>query len=211
MCCCTVWTNEDTLLCADSHIKMNTWCTVAKTVSMKSNWPQACKTYPSLHNNKVLRYLIQRLKPLFPLQCTSVCSGLVKRIWGAESAWHENLLAKKNQQKQSTTFRVKWIKLTSASVIPKLDRDSVMHWSKHKLLLSAPEKMWDCRDRRTESERQHIDPSPCWLPITHSFHIAKCIDQVSVGYVCTCGDVRVSLCVCGKVIRGWKTFHLQEL
>lgn len=98
LCCCTVWTNEDTLLCADSHIKMNTWCTVAKTVSMKSNWPQACKTYPSLHNNKVLRYLIQRLKPLFPLQCTSVCSGLVKRIWGAESAWHENLLAKKNNK-----------------------------------------------------------------------------------------------------------------
>lgn len=76
-------------------------------------------------NNKVLLYLIQRVKHPFRSGHlrVSVCSGLVKRIRDTEAVWHVKMLVK-----NPPCVRFKWIRLMTAFLIPKLDGDSLIHW-----------------------------------------------------------------------------------
>lgn len=100
----------------------------------------------------------------------------------------------------------------TASLIPNLDGDSIMQCSNSKLLLSVHERIWEYTERQIGSEQQHIDPSPCWLPITHSSHMAQCIDQASVWCVCVHEEmhVLVFVCLCGKVVRSWSD-HINNI
>ena len=100
----------------------------------------------------------------------------------------------------------------TASLIPNLDGDSIMQCSNSKLLLSVHERIWEYTERQIGSEQQHIDPSPCWLPITHSSHMAQCIDQASVWCVCVHEEmhVLVFVCLCGKVVRSWSD-HINDI
>lgn len=96
----------------------------------------------------------------------------------------------------------------NASLIPKLDGDSLIQCSSSKLLPSALEKMWEYRDRRIESKQAAHWPTP--LLATHHTQLSyRKMHRSSQFVVCVhaWGCACVTVCLCGKVIRVWSVHN----